>query len=120
MKLFVYGSLKPGGWSSHLLDGGVEDDPQEGSIRGSLYDNGSYPALKLDDVDNVYGLLYELKMPATDLMRRLDHLEGYPSLFDRTEVPVAVGNCVEFALVYFGNEESLFNAPRIESGVWAV
>ena len=92
MKLFVYGSLKPGGWSHHLLEGKVEDNLQEGTVRGSLYNAGSFPALKVDDGGNVHGYVYELIMPATVLMARLDVLEGFPDLFDRTEMPIAIGD----------------------------
>ena len=121
MKLFVYGSLKPGGWSHHLLEGKVEEDPLEGTIRGSLYDAGAFPALKMDDEGEVHGLIYNIKEKEhTSLMRRLDSLEGYPRLYDRAEVPVLTDNDVEYAIVYFGKQESLFDGPRIDSGIWEV
>ncbi len=121
MKLFVYGSLKPGGWSHHLLDDKVAGDPIPGSVRGSLYDAGSFPALRDDDGGNVHGFVYELIMPATVLMARLDILEGYPNLFDRTEMPIAIGDDIAWAVVYFGKDKSLFNEERrIDSGVWEV
>ena len=120
MKLFVYGSLKPGGWSHHLLEDGVEENPQEVYIRGSIYEAGNFPALKLDDQGNVYGLMYELIMPATDLMRRLDQLEGYPHLFDRTEVTCYDRHGSESALVYFGKQKFLFEGPRVDDGIWKV
>ncbi len=120
MKLFVYGSLKPGGWSHHLLEGNTIGDPIAATVRGSLYDAGSFPALRDDDLGVVHGLVYELKMPATDLMHRLDQLEGFPHLFDRTDMPITIGNSIEFCLVYFGNTEHLFSGKRIDSGIWEV
>ncbi len=120
MKLFVYGSLKPGGWSHHILENQVEDDSVFGHVKGSLYDAGSFPALKLDDLGLVHGLVYELKMPATALMARLDMLEGFPHLFDRTEVVFVAGDLTDVALVYFGKNESLFDGRRIDSGIWEV
>jgi len=120
MKLFVYGSLKPGGWSHYILENKVEGDPISGSVRGSLYDAGNFPALRVDDLGNVHGYVYELIMPATVLMARLDVLEGFPDLFDRTEMPIAIGDDIAWSLVYFGKNESLFDGKRINSGIWEV
>ena len=122
MKLFVYGSLKPGGWSHHLLEGSVQN-PREGTIRGRLYNAGSFPALRLNDTNNkVYGVVYDVNEAAkVALMQRLDILEGYPTLFDRTDdLHVRIGDVVEIATVYFGKDESLFSYPVIKSGIWEV
>jgi gamma-glutamylcyclotransferase (GGCT)/AIG2-like uncharacterized protein YtfP len=121
MKIFVYGSLKPGGWSHHLLEGRVEEDPVQGSVRGSLYNAGNFPALKIDYKSEVQGFLYTVKEGEyVTLLRTLDRLEGYPNLFGRCQMGVRVGNCVEFASVYYGIDEYLFKGERIESGIWDV
>ncbi len=122
MKLFVYGSLKPGGWSHHLIEDVVVSEGVQGTVTGSIYDVGNFPALKRDDKGVVHGLLYEVKDDEKQaLLVRLDRLEGYPGLFDRGYVAVTTGKCVEHALLYFGADQSMFDEEqRIESGFWDV
>jgi len=121
MKLFVYGSLKPGGWAAHLLEDDVEN-PQEGTTKGTLHNCGSYPALDIFNVENnTTGLVYDVKVGREDeLLVRLDALEGYPRLFDRTDTNVSLMDGEEVtALVYFGYDTRLFDSPIVEGGVWS-
>jgi gamma-glutamylcyclotransferase (GGCT)/AIG2-like uncharacterized protein YtfP len=124
MKLFVYGSLKPGGWSHYLLGDNVTN-PREGFISARLYDCGNFPTIKLDpDFKTKYmvqGLLYDVVEGREEtLLQRLDQLEGYPSLFDRTEVTVTTkAKIYDKGTVYFGNREDMFNTPvEGQIGVW--
>jgi len=46
-RIFVYGSLKPGGWAHNRIQDKVEN-PKPGAIRGDLFNvNNQFPALKL-------------------------------------------------------------------------
>jgi len=52
-RLFVYGSLRPGGRNQHAL-AGIEGSWQRGWVRGRLLEGGwgaamGYPAIRLDD-----------------------------------------------------------------------
>ncbi len=71
--LFAYGTLRDPGRppGSDLL----RDCERVGdaSVRGTLYDAGSYPALVLDGTDTVPGIIW--RCPA-DLLPRLDRYEG--------------------------------------------
>jgi len=121
MNVFVYGSLKPGGWSHGNLGDGVVHDPKEGTVEGALYDiNGSWPALNINEPGVTHGLVYEVIDDQEEaLMKRLDSLEGYPNLFDRKLMPIRVDNRLVEATVYFGVSPGLFdNAKIVESGVW--
>lgn len=123
MKVFVYGSLKPGGWAHYNLNDMTVGEPEGGLVEGALYDiNGSWPALKIDEPGQTVGLVYEIKEDEEEeLMRRLDQLEGYPNLFDRKLMPIRVGNRLVEATVYFGVMPGLFDkATPINSGVWSV
>ncbi len=126
MKLFVYGSLKPGGWSSHLLEPSV-DNPRDATITGYLFDCGGYPALQLHDPLSedagmtIHGIIYDvIDGKEESLLARLDYLEGYPVLFNRTELPVIVDGGAEIATLYFGVKESLFSGDIVEDGIWNV
>ncbi len=121
MKIFVYGSLKPGGWSHHLIQNAIGEGTA-GSVEGSLYDAGNFPALKPDKKGIVHGIMYEINLgEVEEIMVRLDRLEGYPNLFGRMQMPVSMGNCTEYALVYYGIDEHLFSEDhRIASGHWDV
>lgn len=75
-KVFVYGTLKPGGryWPPFCEGKVARQHPAK--IRGELYDlHVGYPGLRLQGADWVYGWLLELADPAH--LSGLDYLEGY-------------------------------------------
>jgi gamma-glutamylcyclotransferase (GGCT)/AIG2-like uncharacterized protein YtfP len=123
MKLFVYGSLKPGGWSHYLLENEVSN-PEDGWIVGAeIYDVGSFPALNLESAlgtdKTVFGIVYDINRGSEErLFRQLDSLEGYPRLFDRDDIMVETNSGPVKAVVYFGKATHLFDNPVVESGVW--
>ena len=127
MRLFVYGSLKPGGWSSHLLNSKVSN-PREGTVQGLMHDCGNYPAVQLTDTNNfVWGIVYDvIEDQKTILMRELDRLEGYPHLFNRVQTYVSLSSDIGAEVVgvaattYVAQEQSLTLNPIIEDGVWDV
>lgn len=85
--LFTYGSLastRPGSVGRELLAGC--ERVREGSVRGTLYDLGDYPALLLSGNDTVPGVIWRCPVP---LLSTLDAYEGTDSgLFRRAAVQV--------------------------------
>lgn len=118
MKLFVYGTLKKGGYNHHLLK-----DAKflgEATIFGKLYSMGSFPAMKEDgeQTSAVHGEVYEV-----DGFTKLDRLEGHPHLYKRTEFYPPEHWIVEpitgmFCTYVF--QGSVEGRELIESGEWDV
>lgn len=79
-RLFVYGSLVPGGSNEHVL-AGVDGDWARGSLRGRLLEAGwgaamGYPGLIIDDDgEDVPGFVFSSAALADD-WERLDEFEG--------------------------------------------
>ena len=126
MKLFVYGSLKPGGWAHHLLQNNVSN-PEKGWIIGAEIYNVKdwYPALNLESAlgtdATVFGIIYDIIENKNDsLFINLDNLEGYPTLFDKGMITVETDSGPVNAMVYFGKDQSLFIGDVIENGIWDV
>lgn len=92
-----------------------------GSIRGSLFDLGLYPAAVPAAEGDVWGEVYEMAEPAT-VLAGLDEIEGYRhddpdrSLYRRQQADASLPDgSIARAWVYFYNAP-LGRAPRIESG----
>jgi gamma-glutamylcyclotransferase (GGCT)/AIG2-like uncharacterized protein YtfP len=84
LKVFVYGTLKPGGhyWPQFCEGKVVKHAPAK--IHGELYDlHVGYPGLRLQGRDWVYGYLLELK--ESSHLDGLDYLEGYAPNRPETE-----------------------------------
>jgi gamma-glutamylcyclotransferase (GGCT)/AIG2-like uncharacterized protein YtfP len=85
--LFTYGSLasaRPGSPGARLLAGC--ERVTEGSVRGTLYDLGEYPALLLSGNDPVAGVIWRCP---TRVLPVLDEYEGtHSGLFRRAAVRV--------------------------------
>ena len=92
-----------------------------GSIRGTLFDLGLYPAAVPAAEGVVWGELYEMMEPDV-VLTALDDIEGYraddpdKSLYTRTQAEVTLQDGKsQNAWVYFYNAP-LGQAPRITSG----
>lgn len=77
LKVFVYGTLKPGGhYWPEFCEGKLAAAPVAAKIHGELYDlHVGYPGLLLKGDKWVKGYLMEMATEADFL--RLDYLEGY-------------------------------------------
>lgn len=123
--IFVYGTLRPGE-SNALSDPkrfpGMATHLGETRINGRLYDLGWYPGVKIPDEvqgddfreteDTVTGNVF--KIDVLCLPNMLDSYEGYPHLYDRTEVFTEHGHV---AWVYTYNGDVGENS-RILLGDW--
>ncbi len=94
--LFAYGTLRPGHAPEEVADLVRRFEPVgKGTVRGTLYDLGSYPGAVLDggSTRRILGTVFRL--PAgNDILPRLDDYEGFDpqapqrSLFIRRLYPV--------------------------------
>ena len=102
-RLFVYGSLQPGGPNAHVL-AAVEGDWEPGSVRGRLVDEGwgsrlGFPALRLDPAgERVHGQVLTSRQLG-DRWSELDAFEGEEYARAVASVTLERGGDVE-AFVY--------------------
>ena len=120
--VFFYGTLMAG--FDRRRRAGIDEKLTyrgRGSVRGSLFDLGIYPAAVPASEGVIWGEVYEMSDP-TAVLTALDDIEGYrqddpdKSLYARSVADVTMpdGRVVE-AWVYFYNAP-LGKAPRIPSG----
>lgn len=114
--LFTYGSLKAAGVSgvAHELLAGCER-VAEGTVQGTLYDMGEYPALLLSGTDTVRGVVWRCP---SDRLLALDAYEGTEAgLFRRAATRVGGRACwVYVAGPRLGRR--LTPEARITGGEW--
>jgi gamma-glutamylcyclotransferase (GGCT)/AIG2-like uncharacterized protein YtfP len=111
--LFVYGTLRSGGGAAGLLRGCRMVGT--GSVAGTLYDLGDYPALVLDGRGPVEGEVW--RCPA-DVLDRLDEYEGVPDgLYLRAAVVVDGTECWTYVAGPLLRSR-LTPERRIRSGRW--
>lgn len=116
----VYGSLRVGQPANHLMQGCdfVTDD----EIKGTLYNLGPYPGVRLGTKDqiDIKVDVYELPADEREVMARLDRYEGYDkqspeqSLFVRKKTLTKEN---EEVWVYEFNSEPEYGV-EIKNGDW--
>ena len=128
MKVFVYGTVMPGGKYYDYIFSDSLPSFQEAKVRGKLYDlNVGYPGLLLGGENWVFGFL--LSFEDENILKKLDMLEGFDETnliaaneYDRTITSVfdLKEDFISQAWVYFMNENQLsrFDYSVLESGVW--
>ena len=123
MLIFVYGSLKKGFYNHRLISN--FNKIGEGTVKGTMYDLGSFPALCLEpDKYLIKGEIYDVN--TVEGLMALDRLEGYNpnnanSFYDRVKVNCQMddGTTREVS-VYVQKPNSYFLrvSKIVESGVW--
>ena len=128
MKVFVYGTVMPGGKYFDYIFSDISPSFLEAKVRGKLYDlNVGYPGLILGGESWVFGFL--LSFEDENILKKLDMLEGFDETnlkaaneYDRTIISVFdfKENFLSQAWVYFMNQNQLsrFDYTFLESGVW--
>jgi len=117
-KVFVYGTLKRGGYFHNVLLNSRFIG--EGTVEGQLYNIGNFPGL-VQGKGEVKGELYELGSETS--LERLDHIEGFfaesphKSLFVRKQRNIKVNDEIHLTWVYYFNMD-VSDKERIE--VWDV
>lgn len=110
MLVAVYGSLRKTLGNHRLL----EDAQFIGTDRISgfrMYSYGAFPYIRPSDQTD-YTILIEVYDVTDEEFARLDRLEGYPSFYNRKQVPTQFGD----AWIYFIDEDS--QSPEVTSGDW--
>ena len=113
-KVFVYGSLKRGFYNYYgRLDGtrGYAKFLGEATTKGKMYNLGHFPAVNIDEEGTIHGEVFEVD---ENVVRALDLLEGYPTFYNRTKVPLSSG---DQAWIYH-IERELPEDQHIPSGEW--
>lgn len=123
LKVFVYGTLKVGGRFSKRFDS-VRTSVKIGSIKGTLYDLGSFPGIKLNSNNTIIGEIHTYTQ-AEEIEKSLDRIEGYfgedhpHNLYNKKEVEVVTDNGIEICKVYeFAKDVEKFT--EIKEGIWKV
>lgn len=115
INIFVYGTLKVGGRFARQFDG-VRKKVRESSIGGTMFNvNGMYPMILIGTGDTIFGELHTYS-PSEGVLDGMDRIEGYPSLYGRTVVPIGRKK----AWVYHGSEEQVVGLEKIKSGIWGL
>lgn len=82
--VFVYGTLKPGGYYHDAYCGEFQFEATDGTIMGRLYSfpSLSYPGAVENDTSRIKGVLIKFHHTEIEVLEKLDRLEGYDP--DRT------------------------------------
>ena len=128
VKIFVYGTLKVGGYYASRFDE-VRDSSVDATVCGKLYGSPyGYPRLVLapeSDRFTVRGELHTYRDPE-HVIKLMDHIEGYEenrtdNLYNRKIVKVRLDNGVEEeAFIYEYAQPIERGAEIIKSGIWEI
>lgn len=115
--VFVYGSLKQGKHNSYLLDGSKYLGAAKTLAKTfKMFDLGAYPAIKLDAGNtDIKGELFEVD---DRTLASLDWLEGYPELYNRTEVDVSTYTGDIYRAIVYHMENPTDGFKTIDDGDW--
>lgn len=125
-KFFMYGTLKKNHHFDHKFLSDHRTSVQNATIRGDIFNLGSYPTIKLDGKGLVVGEIHTFPEECLEQIRStLDHIEGYSKsnpekgLYNRHKVQATLknGEMVE-VWVYEYNGDVNPNW-KIESGEWS-
>ena len=114
--VFVYGTLKRGGGLSCCLTGDHCTYIGDDQVAGRLYDTGvGYPAMvePLSEKDIVSGEVYAV---TTDVLERLDIVEGCPSLYRRVTLTTLNTSMSVEGYLY---QQPTATMQPITSGIWS-
>ncbi len=112
MQLFVYGTLKRGFHNHYVLgDAKFIGDYITKPVYTMLDIRGAFPALRLGGTTAIIGEVYDIN----DL-ELVDQLEGYPTLYDRSEIATDYGNAWVYHFDF--NNPLAIGSTKIEDGNW--
>ena len=78
-RVFVYGTLKPGGSYHDKYCGNFQFEVREARIKGQLFDfhQLAYPGAQEDKMNWIQGVILTFHHPENVVLPKLDELEGY-------------------------------------------
>lgn len=119
--VFVYGTLKKGGYFSKSFDS-VRERSVPSRIKGTLFNigNGEFPGVVLNNENEVVGELHTYR-ERKDVLKLMDHIEGVEQkLFKREMTSVKLeNNEIKEAIIYTFNQ-STDDFEIIKDGVWKI
>jgi len=129
VKVFVYGTLKVGGYFAKRFDG-VRLSSVKATVSGKLYGGKDYPRLLLapeEEACLVYGELHTY-FKADEVIKAMDSIEGYRedqskvyNLYNRKLIKVKLEDGTEEeAFIYEYAHKPEFDADVLESGKWEI
>lgn len=110
--IFVYGTLMNGFGNHALLRGAEFIKSGRTPPSYTMYSLGGFPGVCEGGETAVVGEIYRVKN--TEMLRRLDSLEGHPNWYRRTPITLEDGSEVEM-YVYLNGDP---NMTVVESGSW--
>jgi len=114
--VFVYGTLKKGYGNHRVMEkaGGVLVEPEARTEPYySMVNLGSFPGVVAHGKTAIKGEVYKVEE-----LQWLDYLEGYPSFYNRVQVPITVGPTTHVCWMYTLSDLYLDQNPLIADGVW--
>lgn len=119
IKIFVYGTLKVGGYFASRFDN-FRISSTKATFKGTLFDAGGYPALVETGSDTIYGEIHEYAEP-TVVLEKMDFIEGFDkdeeeemNLYVRKEVII---NDEHKAYIYIFRQPTKY-LKEIKNGIW--
>ena len=78
-RVFVYGTLKPGGFYHDRFCGAFNFEAEEAYVDGRLFDfpQLGYPGALHGEGSRIRGFILRFSHPETEVLAKLDKLEGY-------------------------------------------
>ena len=130
--VFVYGTLKPGGFYHETYCGGFRFDAEEGRVHGNLYDFPAlgYPGATENKANSIKGVLLTFHHEESEVLGKLDVLEEYDrkrppeqNEYYRKQVVVfdeAKQAICKSAWCYFMEQKKVAQLNRVllQSGYW--
>lgn len=118
--VFVYGTLKSGFVNHSVMKkaGGLYIDDGYTKKEALMWNMGAFPGICFDYPNgepavNIHGEVYDV-----DDMLPLDHLEGYPSFYNRDQVEIETSAGTLVAWVYHLPHSLVDYSRLILSGEW--
>lgn len=107
------------GFHNHYIVANYVRSIKRGSVRGSLYSLGSFPAYKEEGNYEISGQIFEFDdNDKQRVLSLLDALEGHPYFYQRKEKVIKNENNQTLAYVYVYRGKKLMN-HLVESGSWS-
>lgn len=124
--MFVYGTLKEGRPLDRPLFAKTRKSVREGTIKGKIYELGSYPGVRLEGKGEIQGEAHEFRpKDIKAILMQMDGIEGYRedrdekhNHYNRRVVTVVCkdGGKIDAYVYEYGRE--LPEERRIKAGVW--
>ena len=109
LRIFVYGTLRRGGFSEHLMDGATWQEATQTAPHYSLWQLSWYPGMTAEGETSIAGDIYTVP---TERLAALDDYEG--DSYRRTQVMLADGStAIAWVLRY-----PPVGRPTITHGDW--